>query len=252
MPIKAVVFDLFDTLVDLVMDDLPVSDFEGRPVSDHVRGLHAVVQDAADVDLATFLRAIESVDREHRESRYAKGLEVPTRERFEGLVARLGLADGALAATLTERHMGGLRAQVRGVSHHPEVHARLAETSTLAVCSNFSHAPTAHAVLEQAELTPHLAAIVISEDVGIRKPRGEIFEATLSALGVEPGEALHVGDNLSADVGGASALGIRTAWITRRVKDPAQALARFDGPRPDWQIADLAELVDVVCSNRGR
>jgi FMN phosphatase YigB (HAD superfamily) len=49
-----------------------------------------------------------------------------------------------------------------------------------------------------------------------------------------------VGDNLAADVAGAAALGIRTVWITRRVADPAAALAKHTGARPDHQIADLA------------
>jgi FMN phosphatase YigB (HAD superfamily) len=87
---------------------------------------------------------------------------------------------------------------------------------------------------------------VISADHGLRKPRREIFESTLAALGVAPEEAVHVGDNLKADVSGAAALGIRTVWITRRVGDPATALARHTGMRPDHVIADLAELESVL------
>jgi len=43
-------------------------------------------------------------------------------------------------------------------------------------------------------------------------------EAVLAELGVAPAETLHVGDSLSADIGGAAPLGIRTAWITRRIE----------------------------------
>ncbi len=70
----------------------------------------------------------------------------------------------------------------------------------------------------------------------------EIFEAALAALGVAPDEAVHVGDSLKADVAGAAALGIRTVWITRRIADPAEALAKYEGPAPDATIADLREL----------
>ena len=49
-----------------------------------------------------------------------------------------------------------------------------------------------------------------------------------------------------ADVGGAAPLGIRTAWITRRVGDPEAKLREWEGPPPDWTIADLAELEELV------
>ena len=92
----------------------------------------------------------------------------------------------------------------------------------------------------------HLDTVVISEDHGFRKPRPEIFESVLDALDVAPADALHVGDSLRADVGGASELGMRTAWITRRIEDPALALGAHAGPDPDFQIADLAELPRVL------
>jgi FMN phosphatase YigB (HAD superfamily) len=53
---------------------------------------------------------------------------------------------------------------------------------------------------------------------------------------------LHVGDNLHADIAGAYALGIRTAWVTRRVDDPEQRLQDHAGPPPDVTIRDLAEI----------
>ena len=73
--------------------------------------------------------------------------------------------------------------------------------------------------------------------MGLRKPRREIFEAVLARLGVAPEQALHVGDSLRADVVGAAGLGMRTAWLTRRVRDPRAALEAYDGPAPDFIVA---------------
>ena len=87
---------------------------------------------------------------------------------------------------------------------------------------------------------------MISEDVGIRKPRAEIFHATLRKLGVEPGEALHVGDRLEADVAGAAGVGMEAVWITRRARDPEAALAVHRGPPPAHTIADLDALREIV------
>jgi HAD superfamily hydrolase (TIGR01509 family) len=237
MALRAVVFDLFDTLVDLSMEDLPRVKVGGRVFPTTLGALHALVDQHRPIDLEDFASALFAVDRELREARAAEGRELPTLERFEGLAARLDLADPDLPRLLTERHMS---------EHHPALLAALHGRVQTAVCSNFSHAPTALQVLEEAALDPHLDAVLVSETVGYRKPRREIFEATLAALGVAPAETLHVGDSLRADVAGAAALGLRTAWITRRVADPAKALAAHEGPAPDLVVADLAELLEAV------
>jgi HAD superfamily hydrolase (TIGR01509 family) len=247
VPLRAVAFDLFDTLVDLRMDGLPLVTLNGRSFPSTAGALHAEVARYAELPLAAFSDELRAVDRELRAPRYAEGRELATRERFDALLARLGLAAHAeLAERLTALHMRMLREQVRPLAHHAGVLAALGERVQLAVCSNFSHSPTALAVLEGAGLRWHFDAVLISDSVGFRKPRPEIFRATLGALGAAPEETLHVGDSLSADVAGAAALGLRTAWITRCVREPAQELAKHDGPRPDHVVADLGELVEIV------
>lgn len=57
-------------------------------------------------------------------------------------------------------------------------------------------------------------AVVLSCEVGAVKPQPEIFAAALAALGVEPQEALMVGDSWEDDAG-AAALGIRTLILPR-------------------------------------
>ena len=44
---------------------------------------------------------------------------------------------------------------------------------------------------------------------------------------------------------------MRTAWITRRIDDPDKALGEHEGPAPDFQIADLAELPRVLSELNG-
>ena len=87
---------------------------------------------------------------------------------------------------------------------------------------------------------------MISEELGFRKPRREIFEATLERLGASRGETVHVGDNLKADVAGAAAVGIRSIWLTRRVPDPEATLRKYEGPAPTHIIADLGELPALI------
>jgi len=249
--IRALVFDLFDTLVDLHMETTPRAEFAGRQVPRSLVDIHALCCAHRAIRPDDFLGAMREVDVELRASRFAQDLEVPSEMRFGRLLERLEIDTPDLTASIVALHMGVLRGQVRPVEHHAELLAELGSQVRIGLCSNFSHSPTAERILLESGLDTHLDTVVISDRVGVRKPRAEIFRAVLEALDVSPDETLHVGDNLHADVRGAAALGIRTAWITRRVADPAAVLAEFDGPAPDWQIQDLAELRAILAGHAG-
>jgi len=57
--------------------------------------------------------------------------------------------------------------------------------------------------------------VVSSESARCYKPDGQIFRRALDRLGVEPSRAIHVGDSLHSDIGGARKAGITAAWIRR-------------------------------------
>jgi FMN phosphatase YigB (HAD superfamily) len=243
--IRGIVFDLFDTLVDQNHRRLAPIEIEGRRYAATVPELHAFARERAGVDrsLVEFASLLGEVDAALRPATIDVGVELPTRDRFAELARRLGCPGvDALAKGLTDVHMGALRAAVTVPDHHELVLMTLAASFQLGLCSNFSDTATAMAVLSDAAFLPHLRSVVVSEELGIRKPRPEIFEAVAEGLGLEPREILHVGDSLSADVAGASAVGMRTVWLTRRIREPEAELARHAGPRPDFALDDLRDL----------
>ena len=65
--------------------------------------------------------------------------------------------------------------------------------------------------LEELGVADRVDRIVLSGEVGVRKPAPEIFELALAQLGLDPLEALFVGDRLADDVAGAAAVGMATA-----------------------------------------
>jgi putative hydrolase of the HAD superfamily len=71
---------------------------------------------------------------------------------------------------------------------------------------------------------------------GRTKPHASIFRAVLDLLGVEPAEAVMVGDTISDDVEGARALGMRAILLDR------------EGTRPDFEprIEALSELPPLL------
>lgn len=62
------------------------------------------------------------------------------------------------------------------------------------------------------------AGVFTSEDARSYKPRAELFEMAMREVGLRPDEVVHIGDSLSSDVKGASALGINAVWINRDCK----------------------------------
>jgi HAD superfamily hydrolase (TIGR01549 family) len=248
MPVRALLFDLFDTLVDLRWEDFPQLEIRGRRVASSARELHAVVSAAREIAFEDFLDAMHAVDVRLRPAHYDRHVELSTRVRFRELARELGIADPALPERLRETQMGLFRAHSPAPAHHVSLLGELAQRFPLGLCSNFSDTETARAVLAKAGLDSLLSSIAVSEEVGIRKPRREIFDAAISGLGVRPDECVHVGDSLRADVSGAAALGMRTVWITRRLADPEQELAAHEGPPPDWRIRDLSELPALLAA----
>ncbi len=242
MTVRAIVFDLFDTLVDLRGDLIPMTTHRGERIPASSRSLHEAIAETRDVSFEAWNDAVAAGHRDFLESHLSQHREVSTFERFGDALGRLGIADDALAERLSRIHMGALREVVRFPDHHASLLEALADRAKLGLCSNFSRSETALEVLATGGFTPHLGAVVISDAVGWRKPSAAIFEETLARLGVAPEETLHVGDSLRADVGGAASLGIRNVWITRRVADPDAALAKHEGPEPDYVVADLSEL----------
>jgi REG-2-like HAD superfamily hydrolase len=65
-------------------------------------------------------------------------------------------------------------------------------------------------------LGSHFATIIASTVVRMHKPQRLIFDLALERIGVRAAEAVHVGDHLQADVGGARDAGLLPVLIDRQ------------------------------------
>jgi putative hydrolase of the HAD superfamily len=100
--------------------------------------------------------------------------------------------------------------------------------------------------LEEQELAGRLDVVVFSSEVGVRKPRPEIFHAALERLGVTPDRALFVGDRLNADVRGAHDVGKRTVqamWFRAEEEE--------GGIEPDFRAFTQVDVLNIVRRLRG-
>jgi len=78
-------------------------------------------------------------------------------------------------------------------------------------------------------------------DFGYLKPHPSIFQASLQCLGVESTEAVFVGDDVEADIVGAQAAGIYA--VLRNSKRREQYL---NGTQPDSRVDSLLELPAIL------
>jgi HAD superfamily hydrolase (TIGR01549 family) len=96
-------------------------------------------------------------------------------------------------------------------------------------------------VFERQGLAERVDAIVLSSEVGKRKPHPAIFEAALAELEVDANEALHVGDRLEADVLGAARVGMKTVQAVWFRADDAPVEVE-----PDYQAFTQMDVLNVV------
>ena len=108
----------------------------------------------------------------------------------------------------------------------------------VAVVTNGSHAQLAK--MEATGVTDHVDAWCISEAEGVRKPEPAIFQLAADKCGVDLSEAWMIGDSPEADIGGAVAAGIRSAWLHRGRQWP---LTTF---RPTVIVCSVAEAVEQI------
>ncbi len=85
---------------------------------------------------------------------------------------------------------------------------------TLGLISNFDHPPYVYDFVRELGLEKFLSTVVVSGDVGIKKPDPGIFHLALQKTGLQPEEVVYVGDT-EEDITGSLAAGLVPILIQR-------------------------------------
>jgi putative hydrolase of the HAD superfamily len=113
----------------------------------------------------------------------------------------------------------------------------------LGLISNFTHAPFIHDALHRFNLHQYFKTIIVSDDIGWRKPHPQIFKHFLKEMNVAADKVLFIGDDLECDVIGAQNVGMKSAWL-RRLPSNDRDLNLI--ARPDMTITSLADLHAII------
>lgn len=166
----------------------------------------------------------------------------PREELFAAIISRYGLTQtvGALAEAYHEGFACGFRCE-------PEVTSALERARRagfkLAIVTNGPVRSQA-AKVASAGLAELVDACCISEAEGAWKPARELFQAAAERCGEFLEDAWMIGDNPSADIGGAAACGARTIWMRMGRAWPDELAFR-----PDWEVDSFPEGVDLVLAS---
>jgi putative hydrolase of the HAD superfamily len=243
---KAVIFDLFDTLVDFDRTQIPTVTIDGREIRSTAGETYKVLaQHAPHTTFETYYQALSAVTKELLAIRERDHLEIPARRRYEMLFDRLGLLRDAAA----EQCIDGMLATHHRYMHdatvcppeRTQVLEALKERYPLGLLSNFDSAATGMKILATHGLRSYFNPIHISEAIRYRKPRREAFLHTAEAMGVAPQDVLFIGDTFALDVVGAKGVGMDVAWFDRQ-KTPAD----LDKVQPDHTVTRLIDLLEIL------
>ena len=230
MPLQAVLFDLWETLIR----DTPERGTPRRAW--RAERVHAVLAaHGRDVELDTLLAALDATSHALTDL-HDIGLDTDS---------RAGLFDDQLAKATGRRAPAAALPELEAVITvlNPDLAPGLAphaiETLTAlralglrtAIVSNagFTTAPHLRSLLDHHGLTPHLEAILFSDELGVAKPDARIFRRALAALACEASAAAFVGDSPLNDVFGAQSAGIFAVQIGAKARDGIRPEARIDG-----------------------
>ncbi len=98
-----------------------------------------------------------------------------------------------------------------------------------------------NADLERCGIADLFAGHVTARAAGFAKPDARIFARLADMAGVEPARVLHIGDDPSADVVGATQAGMQAVWLNRGAREWPEGFAA-----PPRTISTLAEIISVL------
>jgi HAD superfamily hydrolase (TIGR01549 family) len=228
--IKAILFDIDDTLFDRKQAQLNV--------------LHIIVDSLPEVfgtlDFKLVAEASAESDRLTIAEFDAGASSDGIRDRRNKLLLKiLGLPEN-IAPKLSEIYVRVLQACDTPVTGAVQLIRELSGKYELAAVSN-GLPDVQYGKLETIGVRNMLSCIVLSEEVGMRKPDPKIFLHAARLLGRRPDECLFVGDSYISDIIGAKKAGLYTCWF-----NPAKSPIQSEEIKPDFVVDDLSDITELL------
>lgn len=228
--IKAVLFDIDDTLFD-----------RKKAVKMVLRQMIRKLPDLfSSVPEEKVIEAFQEADSMALEifNKGASG-KVARAQRSRRFLRTLGLPE-EFSDKITTMYIGAYPALSVSVKDAKSVVEKLAKIFPLGIISNAFPDVQYHKI-EGLGIRHLFQLILLSEEVGNRKPDKAIFQEAANRLGKRPDECLFVGDSYDTDIIGAKRSGMKACWFNRD-GNPVQD----EEIKPDFEITSLSELLKIL------
>jgi putative hydrolase of the HAD superfamily len=236
MPVKAILFDMFDTLMMIRKNH----DFYSPSL---MRMYKFLFENGVNVPLEKFQETYDKA----RDELYAvadPNLEEPHfNVRLALTLKKLGYSHDAYGPLIVSASSVFCDSFMTFVSLDEDAEPLLRSLYgkyKLGIVSNYAIPECLYDLLKKYDLNTLFDVVIVSGAVNKRKPSPEIFNRTLNELGVTASETVFVGDTMDADIEGPKAVGMKTVYVKRREEEQAKNI------RPDATITSLAELPIVL------
>lgn len=223
--IKAVTFDFGETLVTGKLD----AKVYKKRLLNYIHSLGYVVSEVS------LKKAVNGMLVKLRK-KWEKNLELTFEGLYAGVLYKLGIVTSEeVLSHIYELYLRSFPSQV--IPGAEEALATLQGRYKLAVISNATSNFPRH-TLNRYGLNEFFQVVVVSRDIGIRKPDLRIFRYTLEKLRVKPQQAMHVGNSMKSDVIGAKRTGMKAVWMKREEEQVLE--------EPDYVIHSITDLPRIL------
>lgn len=235
MPIKAILFDMFDTLMLIEKNH----EFYSPAL---MRMYKYLKNEGIDVGFDKF-NSVYIENRDRINTKADLNLEEPHfNVRVSETLKSLGYeheVSSSIVMAATNEFCEEFMTYVRIDKNTDKMLRSVYGKYKLGIVSNFAIPECVIKLLKVNKIDSLFDAIIVSGMVNKRKPSPEIFNITLNVLGVSASETVFVGDTIDADIEGPKAIGMKTIYVERREQ-------KIEVVAPDKTIKNLSELPLVV------
>lgn len=233
--IKCIGFDLYSTLIST----------DNHNWTEMLKPVYSIIRELGyNNTFEAFLKVQKPIYRKWRDYRERHHVELKSEVWWKEILEKLDLQ--FTSADILKIRMASHQRYRSQIATYPEVTnilKKLKEKYTVVCISNISEGDFAREDMDSFGILQLFDYVLMSSDLGIRKPSPKIFQYILDLFHLQPDEMVFVGDTLYDDIQGAKAAKLRLAIHIKRDRSyffPDYYI------KPDRTILSLQELLDIL------
>jgi putative hydrolase of the HAD superfamily len=238
--IKAVAFDLIGTLVKIEEKE-----------EEALKNLYEVLKKHGfKKDFSIFKMFYEEAALKYLKIRKETEREIHNKVWLKEALIKLGFDKAYEEQILEESIKAYFKPYIESAKIPKEVYTTLSflkQNYKLGLISNFTNPATVYEILKKGDLLKFFNSIVISGEIGWRKPNPILFLKLAASLNLSVKEIVFVGDDPNYDVKGAKATGMIAILVTSgEAKLNNKYYEINEDIKADYEVKNISELINLL------